>query len=49
MLERITPKMNQSLCMTFSDEEISDAFFQMGPLKAPGPDGFLARFFRGTG
>lgn len=38
--------MNQNLCRDFSEEEISDALFQIGPLKAPGPDGFLARFFQ---
>jgi hypothetical protein len=27
-------------------EEVSDALFQIGPLKAPGPDGFPARFYQ---
>ena len=36
--------MNDQLCKEFS-EEIGDALFQIGPLKAPGPDGFPARFF----
>lgn len=38
--------MNEELCRPFSSEEISDALFQMGPLKASGPDGFLAHFFQ---
>ena len=38
--------MNLQLCKEFTDEEISDALFQIGPLKAPGPDGFPARFFQ---
>lgn len=38
--------MNLELCKPFSDEEISDALFQIGPIKAPGPDGFPARFFQ---
>jgi hypothetical protein len=41
----MTPEMNESLCKFFS-EEISDALFQMGPLKVPRPDGLPARFFQ---
>ena len=41
---RLTQDMNETLCKPFTDEEISDALFQIGPLKAPGPDGFPARF-----
>ena len=37
---------NDKLCAEFTDHEISDALFQIGPLKAPGPDGFPARFFQ---
>jgi hypothetical protein len=42
----VTDDMNQSLCKPFSEEEIGDALFQIGPLKAPGPNGFPARFFQ---
>jgi hypothetical protein len=38
--------MNEKLVMEFTDKEISDALFQIGPLKAPGADGFPARFFQ---
>lgn len=30
---------NQRLCADFSDDKIADALFQIGPLKASGPDG----------
>jgi hypothetical protein len=42
----ITDEMNERLCKDFSGEEISDALFQIRPLKAPGPDGFPAHFFQ---
>jgi hypothetical protein len=40
---------NASLCKEFSDDEIRDAMFQIGPIKALGPDGFPALFSKGTG
>jgi hypothetical protein len=44
--EKVTVEMNEGLCAEFTDKEIGDALFQIGPLKAPGPDGFPARFFQ---
>jgi hypothetical protein len=48
--ELITPMIdedtNKNLIKEFTNEEISDALFQIGPLKAPGADGFPARFFQ---
>lgn len=50
LIDALTPRvddgMNAGLCKPFSDDEIADALFQIGPLKAPGPDGFPARFFQ---
>jgi hypothetical protein len=43
---KVTSEMNDDLCRDFSDEEIGDAMFQIGPLKAPGVDGFPARFYQ---
>jgi hypothetical protein len=40
--EKITGEMNDDMCKDFTDEEIGDALFQIGPLKAPGVDGFPA-------
>jgi hypothetical protein len=44
--ERVDEAMNEKLCAPFSEKEIGDALFQIGPLKAPGPDGFPARFMQ---
>ena len=44
--QTVTEEDNAKLCAVFSDKEISDAMFQIGPLKAPGPDGFPTRFFQ---
>jgi hypothetical protein len=42
----ISSETNTKLCKEFSMEEISNALFQIGPLEAPSPDGFPARFFQ---
>lgn len=38
--------MTEELEKDFTEREISDALFQIGPLKAPGPDGFHACFYQ---
>jgi hypothetical protein len=43
---KVTMAMNDDLCKDFTEEEIGDALFQIWPLKAPGVDGFPARFYQ---
>jgi hypothetical protein len=42
----ITKEMNKTLCREFSDEEVGDTLFQIGPVKALGPDGLSGCFFQ---
>jgi kynurenine formamidase len=42
-------RTNDDLTKDFTDDEISNALFQIAPLKAPGADGFPARFFEEIG
>ena len=46
---KVTDEMNLSLCKPYSNEEISDALFQIGPLKAQAQMVFLLAFFKETG
>jgi hypothetical protein len=42
---KVTDGMNSDLLKAFTSEEVTQARQQMGPLKAPGPDGYPAGFF----
>jgi hypothetical protein len=46
---KVDRETNDNLIRDFSEQEIADALFQIGPLKAPGADGFPARFFQRIG
>jgi hypothetical protein len=46
MDQKVSQEMNDDLIREFTDEEIGDALFQIGPLKAPGAHGLPPRFFQ---
>lgn len=43
---RVTEDMNRAFCAAYSDSEINETLFQMGPHTAPGPDGTSPFFFQ---
>ena len=42
---RVTHDMASKLLKTYTMEEVVAAMNQMAPLKAPGPDGYMAGFY----
>ena len=46
IIPKINPDMQQVLSSAFSVEEVKTELFQMGPTKAPGPDGINALFYQ---
>ena len=42
----VTTQMNRLLIAPYTLEEVKKALFQIGDLKAPGPDGFPAHFYQ---
>ena len=43
---RVTDDMREFLSTQYTAEEVQVALFQMGPTKAPGPDGMNALFYQ---
>ena len=45
-IPQVSAEENAFLTAPYTEEEVSQAIFQMEPNKAPGPDGFPAEFYQ---
>jgi hypothetical protein len=43
---RVSTSMNEALLKTFTCEEVEEALYGIGDLKAPGPDGIPSIFYK---
>jgi hypothetical protein len=46
IITKVTEEMNERLIAPFTAEDVKKAVFQIGDLKAPGPDGLHAIFYK---
>lgn len=46
VVPRVTPDMNDQLLQTYTEAEVKEALDSIGDLKAPGPDGMPAIFYK---
>jgi hypothetical protein len=49
IIEQVSVEMNNDLWRDFTNEQILDTLFQIGRIKALGPDGFWPIFIREIG
>jgi hypothetical protein len=48
-ITQISPENNEKLVVVFTEKEVKETVFKMKHNKAPGPDGFPAKFYQISG